>query len=192
MTNLFHLQPAFSIPIPIDQQDAITRLKAAILSPELRGFAESAGAVIDFKVAPAERRFWSPHLSAQCSATETGTYIFARFSPRPEVWTMFIAIYFVIAILICLALTIAYVQWSLGYIPWSLAAVPLGLFLIAAMHLASLMGQRLSADQMAVLRSRLDRAIEIAFENMDIRKACSPSLDDGLLQKHGGTKEKNG
>lgn len=169
--NYFQLQPAYTIPIPVDQQHAITRLKAAILHPELRGLAEAAGAVIEFKIEPTERRFWSPHLSAQCSETETGTHIFARFSPRPEVWTMFIAIYFIIAILICLALTAAYVQWSLGYAPWSLAAAPLGVLLIAAMHLASLMGQRLSADQMAVLRSRLDRAVEIAFDDVKTRRS---------------------
>lgn len=169
--NLFQLQPAFTIDVTVDLQHAITRLKAAIASPELRGFAEAAGTVIDFKIVPAERRFWSPHLSAQCSETETGTHIFARFSPRPEVWTMFIAIYFVIAILVCLAMTAAYVQWSLGYAPWSLAGAPIGLLLIAAMHLASLMGQRLSADQMAVLRSRLDRAVEIAFDDVEIRQS---------------------
>lgn len=167
--NFFQLQPSLTIAVPGDQQQAINRLKAAIVSPELRGLAEAAGAVIDFKIVPAEQRFWSPHLSAQCSETETGTHIFARFSPRPEVWMMFIAIYFVIAMLICLAMMAGYVQWSLGYTPWSLAAVPLGLFLIAGMHLASLMGQRLSADQMTVLRDRLDRAVEIAFDDLDIR-----------------------
>lgn len=169
--NLFQLQPAFTIEVPGDQQHAIMRLKAAVGSPELRGLAEAAGAVIDFKIAPAERRFWSPHLSAQCSDTETGTYLFARFSPRPEVWTMFIAMYFVIAILVCLAVTVGYAQWSLGYAPWSLAAAPIGLFLIAGMHFASLIGQRLSADQMTVLRGRLDRAVEIAFDDVEVRQS---------------------
>ncbi|TWU16811.1 hypothetical protein [Allorhodopirellula heiligendammensis] len=161
--NLFQFQPTFTVDVPVDQERAIARLKTAIASEELHGFAESAGMVIDFKIAPAERRFWSPHLSAQCGETEDGARIFARFSPRPEVWTMFIAIYFVVAILICLAMIVGYVQWSLGYAPWSLVAVPIGLLLIAGLHAASLIGQQLSADQMTLLRSRLDRAIEIAF-----------------------------
>ncbi|TWT59263.1 hypothetical protein [Allorhodopirellula solitaria] len=176
--NIFQFQPAFTVDIPLEQPQAIARLKAAAASDELRGVAEAAGAVIDFKIAPAERRFWSPHLSAQCSASEEGTQIFARFSPRPEIWTMFIAIYFVVAILICLALTIGYVQWSLGYAPWSLAAVPIGLLVIVGLHVASLVGQQLSADQMAVLRSRFDRAVEIAFDGLTVTDRSTASTDE--------------
>lgn len=161
--NIFKLQPAFSIDVPLDQSQAIERLKTAIASEELRGFADSAGTVFDFKIDRPDRRFWSPHLSAQFSTTESGAQLFARFSPRPEIWTMFIAIYFVVTILMGLSLIVAYVQWSLGYAPWSLIAVPVGLLLILALHLASLIGQGLSADQMTLLRGRFDRAIELAF-----------------------------
>ncbi len=167
--RLFQFQPAFTIDVPVDQHQAIARLKSAIASDELRGLAECAGMVIDFKINPAERRFWSPHLSVQCGASEAGSQIFARFSPRPEIWTMFIAIYFVVAILICLAMTVGYVQWSLGYAPWSLAAVPIGVLMIAGLHLASLIGQQLSADQMTLLRERLVRAVEIAFDGADVQ-----------------------
>ncbi len=167
--KIFEFQPGFTVDVPFAPSQAMQRLRSAIASEELRGLAEAAGTVIDFKIARADRRFWSPHLSAQCSESDGGTQIFARFSPRPEVWTLFIAIYFVIAILICLAMTIGYVQWSLGYSPWSLATVPIGLLLMAGMHLASLIGQQLSADQMTVLRQRFDRAVELAFDGMDVR-----------------------
>ncbi|MFG0290583.1 MAG: hypothetical protein ACF8CQ_20560 [Rhodopirellula sp. JB044] len=163
MFKIFQLQPAFTIDVPVEQKQAIERLKMAIARDELRGLAESAGSVFDFKIARAERRFWSPHLSAQFSETDSGVKLFARFSPRPEVWTMFIAIYFIVAILMGLAMIVGYVQWTLGYSPWSLAVVPMGAFLIACLHLASMIGQSLSADQMALLRERLDRSIEIAF-----------------------------
>lgn len=161
--NPLRLQPAFTIDIPVDKQTAINRLKKAIHNESLRGLAESAGTVFDFKIEPKDRRFWSPHLSAQFSPTETGSQLFARFSPRPEIWTMFMACYFVIAILISLAAIVGYVQWSLGYAPWSLIAVPVGVILIAAMHVGSLIGQSLSADQMELLRGRLDQAVELAF-----------------------------
>ncbi|MCM2373081.1 hypothetical protein [Aporhodopirellula aestuarii] len=161
--KIFQLQPAFTIEVPLDQREAIKRLKSAIASEELCGFAESAGTVFDFKIDRPDRRFWSPHLSIQFSETESGTQLFARFSPRPEVWTMFIAIYFVVAILMCLAMIAGYVQWALGYTPWSLAAVPIGLLIISCLHVASMIGQGLSADQMTLLRGRLERAVEMAF-----------------------------
>jgi len=162
--NISRLQPAFTVDVPVGQLRAIEQLKAAIASEELRGFAESAGTVFDFKVDRPDRRFWSPHLSAQFSATDSGSQLFARFSPRPEIWTLFIAIYFVFAILMGFALIVAYVQWSLGYAPWSLVAVPVGLTMIAVLHFVSLVGQGLSSDQMMLLRGRLDRALEMAFE----------------------------
>jgi hypothetical protein len=163
MRNLFQLQPAFTIEVPLDKDAAVERLRSAITSEELRGFAQSAGTVFDFKIEKNAQRFWSPHLSAQFSPSETGSQLFARFSPRPEIWTMFIAFYFVVMILMSLAAIIAYVQWSLGYTPSALAAVPIGCILIAGLHLGSLIGQSLSADQMDLLRSRFDQAVEIAF-----------------------------
>lgn len=166
--KIFQFQPAFTVNVPIVPNRAMERLKAAIANEELRGVAEAAGMVIEFKIARSDRRFWSPHLSAQCSEADGGTQIFARFSPRPEVWTLFIAIYFVVAILVCLAMTVGYVQWALGYSPWSLTAVPIGLLLIAGLHVASLIGQQLSADQMALLRERFDRAVELAFDGVDV------------------------
>jgi hypothetical protein len=42
-------------------------------------------------------------------------------------------------------------------------AIPLAAALIAGLHTASLIGQRWSADQMQLLRSRFDRAMELAF-----------------------------
>ncbi|EMI40659.1 hypothetical protein [Rhodopirellula sp. SWK7] len=174
--KIFQLQPAFTIDIPLEQGQAIERLKSAIESDEMRGLAESAGTVFDFKIDRPDRRFWSPHLSAQFSETETGAQLFARFSPRPEVWTMFIAIYFVVTILMGLAMIVGYVQWTLGYTPWSLSAVPIGVLLIACLHLASMIGQSLSADQMTLLRGRLDRALEMAFgqENLNSGGSLSP------------------
>ncbi len=64
-----------------------------------------------------------------------------------------------------LAMIVGYVQWSLGYSPWSLSAVPIGIVIILCLHVASIIGQGLSADQMTLLRGRLDRALEMAFGN---------------------------
>lgn len=161
--KLFTLQPAFTIDVQIDKDTAITQLRNAIASEELRGLAESAGTVFDFKVERASRRFWSPHLSAQFSETDGGAQLFARFSPRPEIWTMFIAFYFVVAILMSLAAIVGYVQWSLGYSPSALWLIPVGTVGISGLHAGSLIGQNLSSDQMELLRSRLDRAVDLAF-----------------------------
>ena len=131
----------------------------------MAGHAVSAGHCLDFSIEESDRRFWSPHLSVQVSESESGSEVFGRFSPRPEIWTMFMAVYFVTATIVFGAAIYGYVQWTLGTSPWALVIVPIGVVTILVLHLASLIGQGLSVDQMGLLRSRLDRAMEIAFQD---------------------------
>ena len=162
------MQPTFRVEVPGRVDDALRKLRRAIRSPELAGHAESAGSCLDFKIAHEDRRFWSPHLSVQLSEfdNEQGgptTEVFGRFSPRPDIWTGVMLTYLSAVCLMFFAAVYGYVQWTLGSRPWALGAVPIGLVLVAALHTASLIGQRLSADQMRLLRARFDRACEIAF-----------------------------
>lgn len=163
--KLLKLQPTFTLDVPIPADQAITQIRRAINTAELRGHADAAGACVDFKIAPEERRFWSPHLSVQCSDTESGSQLVARFSPRPEIWTMVMAIYFVVMIAIFAAGIYGYVQWFMGDRPWALLVIPFGVMIILGLHVASLIGQSLSADQMTLLRQRFDRAIAIALRD---------------------------
>lgn len=160
------MQPTFRLEVPGRADQAIVELRRAIKAPELEGLAESAGPCLDFKIEAADRRFWSPHLSISLSdseAEEEVTEVHGRFAPRPEIWTMMMVVYFGTLTFVFFAAIYGYVQWSLGQTPWALIVVPVGIALIAALHVASLVGQRLSSDQMQLLRSRFDRAVEIAF-----------------------------
>ncbi|NND96742.1 MAG: hypothetical protein HKN47_05365 [Pirellulaceae bacterium] len=166
--RIFQLQPAFRINLSVKRDDALARIRQAIGSDELRGKAESAGMCIDYQTDASLQRFWSPHLSVQISETPDGCELFCRFSPRPEIWTMFMAIYFVFAVLMAAAAIYAYVQWALGTRPWALLLVPGSAVTILGLHFASLTGQRWSTDQMSVLRERLQRTLEIAFTPQEL------------------------
>lgn len=156
------MQPTFTLDIPLDADEAMSRIRKAIRSPELRGHVASAGPCVDFQVAPAEQRFWSPHLNVQVSDLDSGSQLYCRFSPRPEVWTLFMALYFAAAFIICCAAIYGYVQWFLGHRPWSLVVIPVAALVIVSLHAASLVGQRLSSDQMVDLRQRLDQTLQAA------------------------------
>ncbi len=158
------MQPTFRLNVPLSAEQAMIKIRKAITTPELNKHVVSAGQCVDYKIEEADRRFWSPHLSVQLHDTESGAEVFARFSPRPEIWTMFMAIYFLAAITICGALIYAYVQWFLGSYPWALIVIPINVAIIVGLHAASLIGQSLSADQMQLLRTRLDRTLQIAFD----------------------------
>ena len=185
------MQPTFVIELAVPPKVAIEKLRVAIATEGLRDHAQSAGSCLDFLVETDQRRFWSPHLSVQVSEImpnessgstkspkptgllsenasgdtddEVHSELYCRFSPRPEIWTMFMAIYAVIIAAAFVGAIHGYVQWFMGAAPWSLVIVPLGILLIAGLHTASLVGQRLSIDQMQTLRGRLAESIDIAF-----------------------------
>lgn len=164
MSNQLQMQPTFRVELPWDIEDAKIRIKRAIRSEELVKHADSAGQVIDYKIESSNQRFWSPHLSVHLNRSESlqSTEAFCRFSPRPEIWTMVMAIYMMSACFLCGSLIFGFVQWTMGNTPWSLIVVPVSIFVIAGLHTASLMGQGWSRDQMHLLRSRWDRTLEIA------------------------------
>jgi hypothetical protein len=134
-------------------------MRGVLQADDWRGPAVSAGRCADFQIEREAQRFWSPHLSIQLHDTAEGCQLVGRFSPRPEILTLIWAIYFVAAITIFAALIYAYVQWFLKEPPWAMAIVPIAVGVIALLHVASVIGQRLSADQMQLLRGRLDRTL---------------------------------
>jgi hypothetical protein len=154
--KFFTVQPAFTLDTPLSTDELMPRIRKTIQEMGLRDRIGSAGACVDLKVSPDERRFWSPHLNVQASDMDGGSQLFCRFSPRPEIWTLFMAIYLVTACLIFAASIWGYVQWFLGQTPWALLFIPIGAVGILGLHVVSLVGQGLSADQMEQLRTRLD------------------------------------
>lgn len=158
----FTMQPTFTQDVPLPADEVMTRIRKAIQNPELGVHVDTAGYVVDFRVDPAERRFWSPHLNVQVNEVESGSQLDCRFSPRPEVWTMFMFIYFIAAFLASAAAIYGYVQWFLGETPWAVVVIPIAIVTIVALHAASLFGQGLSSDQMDELRRRFDRLLQHA------------------------------
>ena len=163
--NWLTLQPTFDMRVPVRSKELMPAIRKAVQTDDLNLHAESAGACIDFKIPMEERRFWSPHLNVQVSDIPSGSELHCRYSPRPEVWTLFMAIYLVTSCFIFAAAIFAYVQWILDSQPWSLMFIPVLLLVILGLHFASLVGQGWSTDQMQDLRQRFDQTLKIALDN---------------------------
>lgn len=131
---------------------------------DLAADSDSAGTCLDFRVPAANRRLWSPHLSVQLSPIDEEVEIFGRYSPRPEVWTFVMLLYFAATFVAIGGAIYGCVQIMLNAVPWAMVAMPLGAAVIFGLHVASVAGQRLSADQMESLRDRFDLALKRASE----------------------------
>lgn len=165
--QLLRMQPTFQRSLPWPTEESIARVRAGAAVSDFRDHVAAAGSVIDFRIEDGEQRFWSPHLSVQLSDSDKPgeTDLLARFSPRPEIWTMFMAVYAVMFITACGAAIYGYVQHFLGQTPWSLVAIPMCLLVIFGLHAGSLIGQNLSRDQMQVLIDRLDQVLAKAVSS---------------------------
>ena len=72
-------------------------------------------------------------------------------------------VYFVVVILIVFGAMLGYVQQVSDEAAWGYWAVPIGLLIIACIHVASYVGQRLATAQMYELRGRLEWVVARQF-----------------------------
>lgn len=163
--DVARLRPVFSLDLPVPADEAILRIRSGIDTPELRGSTMAAGRYTEFLVDESEMRVWSPRLSVRVDEAPSGSTLFGRYSPRPDIWTGFMFIYFLVVFLIVFGATFGYVQQASDQTPWGYWAVPLGLAVIGCIHVAGYVGQRLGAHQMQELQSRLESVLSRQFES---------------------------
>jgi len=61
-----------------------------------------------------ENHFWSPQLNIEVvEADENKAIVKGLFGPKPQVWTLFMFIHFVMAFVFMVFAIMAYVQWNL-------------------------------------------------------------------------------
>lgn len=108
---------------------------------------------------PERRSLLSPFLNLELTDAAVGSVLKGRFSPHPNVWTGFMAIYGALAMggLVCAMFGLS--QWWLDQPAWILLGVPASLGAIAFVYGAAVIGQGLTADEMYDLRALVDRAV---------------------------------
>jgi hypothetical protein len=111
----------------------------------------------------ARRTLLSPHLEIELLATDAGPVIEGRFSPRPNVWTGFMALFFFLGMVGLCGLMWGLAQMTIGGPLGTIWAAPASLALIAFIYGAAFIGQGLSTEEMFELRT---------FVETTVREAC--------------------
>lgn len=128
------------------------------LRATLRAALKAPGAPVKGLVAPTRielhppvkaQHMWSPQLAVDLRphAVDQCTLI-GRFSPHPNVWTLYVAMSAALGFAALLFGAYGYVQWTMGQDPWALLGLPGGLLGVLALYLLSQLGQSLGHDQM--------------------------------------------
>ena len=154
------IRPTFSIPLTPPPKDAMNIMRQRLEGSDWVECTKSKGSCADFFIEESRQRVWSPHLTVQVDDLPEGTQLRGRFAPKPEVWTLFVFLYFAVSFLAIMGLMLGFVQWQSQMEPWGFWGVILGVPGLALLYTISALGQRLSSDQMEELRHRVDTLVE--------------------------------
>jgi hypothetical protein len=105
------------------------------------------------QVPEGSRHLWSPHLNLELREEEGVATLHGRFSPHPNVWTAFMAIYGVLLLVALAGLVVGLSQLTLSASPWGLLVTPAAVVMAGFVYGAVFIGQGLGAEQMYELRS---------------------------------------
>ena len=156
------MRPTFEIRLPDDGQAALRQLDALLGSgtTDLVGQVLPRHAVVQL---PHTRRSWlSPFLNLELVDREGAVVLRGRFSPHPNVWTGFTAVYAFVGMVGTVCTWYGCAQWTMGESPWALLGAPAAVAIIAFVYGAAVIGQGLTADDMHDLRSLVEEAVRTA------------------------------
>ena len=153
------MRPQFEIPVGDRGALVFARLQEQLEAPdaEFYGHVRTHFAFVRF---PDEQRsLLSPHLELELRDGEAGTVLHGRFSPRPNVWTGFMALFFLLGMLGLCGLGYGFAQFMLDGPIWMMWSAPVSVALIAFIYGAAFIGQGLSNDEMFELRAFVECAV---------------------------------
>lgn len=124
-----------------------------------RGQMYAGGALL--RLRNDEQRVWSPALHLHVDGGGAGPWqVCGQFSPSSPVWTAFVAIYLVLAIVAIGAACYGGAQMILHVTPWAFVGVPAALALAGFTYGAAFIGQGLGSADMYELRTFVDRVAD--------------------------------
>jgi hypothetical protein len=147
------MRPTFEIPLTAGDTTVLDRLRARLDGgdTDLRGQVVQGHALLKL---PRERRsLLSPVLNLEVAAGEDGDLLRGRFSPEPNVWTMFMAIYGVLILIALGGLMYGFALMTVDEAPWPMLAVPVCGALFGFVYGAAFIGQGLTVNDMYEMRA---------------------------------------
>lgn len=156
MARRVTMRPRFEIPLKSVDGDCMKRLEDLLAedgSPYV-GQVRRENAFI--QLPRNQRSMLSPYLNLDITEREDKCYLGGRFTPHPNVWTGFMAIYGVLAMIGLSGLMYGFAQMTVKETPWAFWAVPGSLALMAFVYGASLIGQGLTSDEMYRMRAYIE------------------------------------
>ena len=162
-------RPRFRLEVSLRPDDVHRRLADQLACAGCPCRLEVRGGHVEIMIRDELRHYWSPRLSIEVEAHADGAVLHGHFGPNPDVWTLFLAAYGFLGLSALFAGGLGLVQLSLGMPAWGLWVTTGSLLGLALPYMGSLVGQRLAAEQMQLLRCFLEESLGLAHERAPSR-----------------------
>ncbi len=153
------MRPTFEIPMKVDGTRTMLRIKDRLERGSRRVYGQVVGSYAYVSIPPEKQSLLSPHLNLELYPRDGQIVLRGRFSPRPNVWTGFIAVYALLGMIGLAGLMFGWAQTTVDEYAWGFWAVPAALALAAFVYGAAVIGQGLTQDEMYVLRNFVDHMV---------------------------------
>ena len=105
------LRPRFTIDLDENHEKVIEKFKKELKESVFPSRFSDGHIIID--VPKKEEHFWSPQLNLEIVEEGNKSILKGLFGPKPQVWTLFMFIHFVVGISFLIFGVMLYVKWSL-------------------------------------------------------------------------------
>ena len=176
------MRPRFSELLPFSRDEAIQRLEARQVCQGCPCKLTVLERHVTVDIRDDLRHMWSPQLSLQLderSDGQPGSELHGLFGPSPAIWTSFLAAYASVSIVMFFGGILGLAQQVAKQAPWGYLSLPLGALLLAGIYGASLVGQRLAAEQMEQLACFLRAALNVKRSPTPL-PTCDPHLAEAV------------
>ena len=157
------MRPSFELPVPGDGAAVLANVHERLKRPDAPFVGQVLKRHAYLQLPRSRRSLLSPYLNLQLHARDDGpTVLSCRFSPHPAVWTGFMGVYGVFAMLAAAGLMYGWAQTTVDEYPWGFWVAPACAALAAFVYGAAVIGQGLTAGEMHEMRCFVERAAERA------------------------------
>jgi len=159
MTHPPRMRPTFALLLHEDAGAIYDRLASMLDAPdsEVEGQVHFPRAFL--RIRGGRRPILSPHLDLDLRIDGEQVFLHGRFSPRPNVWMGFMALFFLIGMVGLVGLVFGLAQLMLGGPFWTIWAAPVSAALIGFIYGAAFIGQGLSSEEMYRLRAFVEASV---------------------------------
>ena len=156
------LRPRFQIDFDTSSDDLLDSFKSNLLEGDCKYCSRIVDNHIVIDIPEKESHFWSPQLHVEIEEIDKEKAVVkGLFGPKPQVWTLFMFIHFLVGTAFLVFAVIAYSRWSLKESLIFPMAMLVGLVIVwVLLYLLGRLGKSTGEKQMTELKSFMNTTLQ--------------------------------